>query len=66
MVKNKEASAFVSAGSTGALLAGGVLILGRAEGVDRPCLGMVLPSKNDRGVLVMDLGASAGMSNHKI
>ncbi|HHY69853.1 MAG TPA: phosphate acyltransferase PlsX [Bacillota bacterium] len=59
MVKNKEASAFVSAGSTGALLAGGVLILGRAEGVDRPCLGMVLPSKNDRGVLVMDLGASA-------
>ena len=58
LVKSGQASGFVSAGSTGALLAGGVLILGRAKGVDRPCLGMVLPSENGRGVLVMDLGAS--------
>ncbi|MGI6627525.1 MAG: phosphate acyltransferase PlsX [Bacillota bacterium] len=58
-VKNGEAGAFVSAGSTGALLAGGVLILKRAEGVDRPCLGIVLPSQSGRGVLFMDLGASS-------
>lgn len=57
-VRNGQASGFVSAGSTGALLAGGVLILGRAKGVERPCLGMVLPSCSDHGVLVMDLGAS--------
>ena len=33
MVKNKEADAFVSAGSTGAVLAGGQLIVGRINGV---------------------------------
>ncbi len=58
-VKNGQAGAFVSAGSTGALLAGGVLILKRSKGVDRPCLGIVLPSQNERGVLFMDLGASS-------
>ena len=58
-VKNGEAGALVSAGSTGALLAGGVLILKRSKGVDRPCLGIVLPSQNERGVLFMDLGASS-------
>lgn len=56
-VKNGEAGALVSAGSTGALLAGGVLILKRSKGVDRPCLGIVLPSQNERGVLFMDLGS---------
>ncbi|MGE5578802.1 MAG: phosphate acyltransferase PlsX [Bacillota bacterium] len=58
-VKAGETSAFVSAGSTGALVAGGVLLLGRAKGVDKPCLAMVLPTKTGRGVLVLDLGASA-------
>lgn len=58
-VKNGDAGAFVSAGSTGALVAGGVLIMKRAKGVDRPCLGIVLPSLNGRGVLFMDLGASS-------
>ncbi|MEX0974993.1 MAG: phosphate acyltransferase PlsX [Bacillota bacterium] len=58
-VKEGAAGAFVSAGSTGALVAGGVLLLGRAKGVDKPCLAMVLPSKAPRGVLALDLGASA-------
>ncbi len=58
-VKEGPAGAFVSAGSTGALVAGGVLLLGRAKGVDKPCLAMVLPSMNPRGVLALDLGASA-------
>ena len=58
-VKEGGAGAFVSGGPTGALVAGGVLLLGRAKGVDKPCLGMVLPSKSGRGVLFLDLGASA-------
>jgi len=58
-VKAGDTAAFVSAGSTGALVAGGVLFLGRSEGVDKPCLAMVLPTKTRKGVLVLDLGASA-------
>ncbi|MBE3518995.1 MAG: phosphate acyltransferase PlsX [Firmicutes bacterium] len=57
-VKEGRAHAFVSAGSTGALVAGGVLILGRAEGVEKPGLGTVLPSSAGRGVFFIDLGAS--------
>lgn len=58
-VKQGQAGAFVSAGSTGALVAGGALIIRRAKGIDRPCLGIVLPSRNKRGVLFVDLGASS-------
>ena len=36
MVKHEEADAFVSAGSTGAILAGGQLIVGRIRGIERP------------------------------
>ena len=39
LVKNGEADAFVSAGSTGALLTGSLLIVGRLPGVERPVLG---------------------------
>lgn len=58
-VKEKRSVAVVSAGSTGALVAGGVLLLGRDKHVDKPCLGAVFPSENKRGVLFLDLGASA-------
>ena len=39
MVKNKEADAFVSAGSSGAVLVGGQVIVGRLPGVERPPIG---------------------------
>lgn len=58
-VKKGELDAFVSAGSTGALVAGGALLVGRAPGVDKPCLAQVLPDKRERGVLFLDLGASS-------
>lgn len=45
LVKNGEADAFVSAGSTGALLTGSLLIVGRLPGVERPVLGTCLPYK---------------------
>ena len=46
LVKNHEADAFVSAGSTGAVLVGGQLIVGRIRGIDRPPLAPVLPTAN--------------------
>lgn len=57
LVKNKQADAFVSAGSTGAVLAGGQLIIGRIEGVERPPLTPVIPTINGVSLLV-DCGAN--------
>lgn len=57
LVKKKEADAFVSAGSTGAVLAGGQLIVGRQKGIERPPLAPVIPTA--RGVsLLVDCGAN--------
>lgn len=57
LVKNKEADAFVSAGSTGAVLAGGQLIVGRIPGVERPPLAPLIPTMNGVSLLV-DCGAN--------
>lgn len=57
MVKNKEADAFVSAGSSGAILAGGQLIVGRIEGVERPPLAPLIPTKKGFSLLI-DCGAN--------
>ena len=45
MVKNGEADAFVGAGSTGAVLVGGQLIVGRLKGVERPPLAPLIPTE---------------------
>src|ERR1700760_2249233 len=39
LVKSKKCSGVVSAGNSGAMLAGGLFVLGRLEHVDRPCIG---------------------------
>ena len=59
MVKNKEADVFISAGSTGALLAGGLFILGRIQGIDRPTLATVYPVIGMQPSLLVDTGANA-------
>lgn len=58
LLKDKEIDAFLSAGNTGALLAGGLLKVGRIKGIDRPGLCSVYPTTNGISVL-MDAGANA-------
>ena len=57
-VKEKKADAIVSAGNTGALLAGGLLMLGRIKGIDRPALAPPYPTTGGMSVLI-DGGANS-------
>ena len=57
LVKNGEADAFVGAGSTGAVLVGGQLIVGRIKGVERPPLAPLLPTEKGASLLI-DCGAN--------
>jgi len=57
LVKHGEADAFVSAGSSGAVLVGGQTIVGRIRGVERPPFGALIPT--EKGVsLLLDCGAN--------
>ena len=57
MVKDGTCDAFVSAGSTGAILVGGQVIVGRIKGVERPPLAPLIPT--EKGVsLLVDCGAN--------
>lgn len=57
LVKEGTCDAFVSAGSSGAVLAGGQVIVGRLKGVERPPLAPLIPTK--KGVsLLIDCGAN--------
>lgn len=57
MVRSGEASGCVSAGNTGAIVAGGVLVVGRISGIDRPALGVALPTLN-KYTFLLDVGAT--------
>lgn len=63
LVKNGEADAIISAGSTGAFLAGCTLIVGRIKGIDRPALAPIMPGKNGPFMLI-DCGANAECKPH--
>lgn len=58
-VKNGEANACVSAGNTGALMAAGLFIVGRIDGIDRPALAPTLPTLDGQGFVMLDLGANS-------
>ncbi len=59
MVKNGEGDLFISAGNTGALMAGSLFNLGRIQGIDRPALGSVYPILGDKACLLVDAGANS-------
>lgn len=66
LVKKGEADAFVSAGSSGAILVGGQLLIGRIKGIDRAPLAPLLPT--EKGVsLLIDCGANVdARSSHLV
>ncbi|NSL51219.1 phosphate acyltransferase PlsX [Calidifontibacillus erzurumensis] len=58
-VKERRADACISAGNTGALMAAGLFIVGRIEGIDRPALSPTMPTIDGRGFVFLDVGANA-------
>jgi len=59
LLKSGHASAFVSAGNTGAVVASSLLTLGKAKGIRRPAIGCFLDTLSSRPVLLVDAGANA-------
>lgn len=57
LLKDKQVDGFISAGSTGALLTGATLIVGRIKGVERPALAPIIPTKTGYSLLI-DCGAN--------
>ncbi|WAW14211.1 phosphate acyltransferase PlsX [Peptostreptococcus equinus] len=62
LVKNKEADVIISAGSTGALLSGGIFILKRIKGISRPCICTCMPTITGGVTLLSDTGANVDCS----
>ena len=60
LLKDSGNDVFISAGNTGALMAGGLFILGRVRGIDRPAIASTYPIMRGDGVsLLVDSGANA-------
>jgi len=57
LCREGRGEAFVSAGSTGALMAAGLFELGRIGGVERPAIGSTFPTVDGRGCFMLDIGA---------
>ena len=57
MLKENEGDVFISAGNSGALLAGATLIVGRIKGIDRPALAGILPAYRSQ-LLLIDAGSN--------
>ena len=56
--EDKDAIAVISAGSTGAILTGAVLKVGRIQGVQRPMVAPIIPTVDGRSVILADAGAN--------
>ncbi|WP_416826881.1 phosphate acyltransferase PlsX [Ectobacillus polymachus] len=57
-VNEDRADACISAGNTGALMAAGLFVVGRIEGIERPALSPTLPTVDGRGFVMLDVGAN--------
>jgi glycerol-3-phosphate acyltransferase PlsX len=57
-VADGNADACISAGNTGALMAAGLFVVGRIEGIERPALTPTLPTIGGEGFLLLDVGAN--------
>lgn len=59
LVRSGEADAFVTAGNTGAAMAGTLLTLGRVKGISRPALATIFPTGENQVSILLDVGANA-------
>ena len=59
MLAEGQGDAFISAGSTGALLSGATLIVKRVKGIRRAAMGPVMPNKAGGKTVILDCGANA-------
>ena len=57
LLKKNEGDVFISAGNSGALLAGATLLVGRIKGIDRPALAGILPAYQKQ-LILMDCGSN--------
>ncbi|WP_342044300.1 phosphate acyltransferase PlsX [Bacillus sp. OTU530] len=57
-VKEGDADACISAGNTGALMAAGLFVIGRIEGIERPALSPTMPTTDGKGFIMLDVGAN--------
>ncbi|MGR5875654.1 hypothetical protein ACT7DH_28515 [Bacillus pacificus] len=55
-MKDGVADACISAGSTGALMAAGLFVVGRMEGIERPALSPTMPTVDGEGFVMLDVG----------
>lgn len=58
LVAEGKADGCISAGNTGALMAAGLFVVGRIEGIERPALAPTLPTIGGEGFLLLDVGAN--------
>ena len=59
MLADGEGDAFISAGSTGALLSGATLVVKRVKGIRRAAMGPAMPNKKGGKTIICDCGANA-------
>jgi glycerol-3-phosphate acyltransferase PlsX len=58
-VADGESDACISSGNTGALMAAGLFVVGRIEGIERPALAPTLPTIDGKGFVLLDVGANS-------
>ena len=66
LLKENKVDAFVSAGSTGPLLASSLLLLGKIKGIDRPAFAPYIPTSSNSGFLLCDAGANSESKPHHL
>jgi glycerol-3-phosphate acyltransferase PlsX len=66
LVREGQASGFVTAGNTGAAMASAKMVLGALHGVDRPALAAVFPTAPGTAAILLDVGANVDCKPHNL
>jgi len=66
LLRDRRVDAVMTAGHTGAAMGAALLGLGRIQGVDRPALAAVLPTKADQPCILLDVGANVDCKPHHL